>query len=183
MRRRLRPAHTPERLAEIYAKPHDHSKWPDHVLRIERTIDVAKSIGPVGSVADLSCGSAAIANAVDAKRVILGDYAAGYEYQGPLEGTLEQIPHVDLYVCTETLEHLDDPDKVLKQIRGKAATLLLSTPIDNWADQNEEHYWSWSRFGVERMLAAAGWTVEKFEVLDFTHVSPWHYRWGIWVAR
>lgn len=183
MRRRLRPAHTPQRLAELYAAPHDHSRWPDHVLRVERTIEVARSIGPVESVADLSCGSAAVANAVDARRVILGDLAPGYDYQGPIEETLEQIPHVHLYVCTETLEHLDDPDAVLKQIRDKAKTLLLSTPIDNWADPNEEHYWSWSRFGIERMLAAAGWTVERFEVLDFTDQGPWFYRFGIWVAR
>src|SRR5690348_2978023 len=124
MRRRLREAHGPEKLAEMYATPHNHAKWPDHVIRVEKTIEAGQKIGKVTSVADLSCGSATIARAFDAPVCILGDVAPGYDYTGPLEQTLEEIPHVQLYVCTETLEHLDDPDKVLKQIRAKADALV-----------------------------------------------------------
>lgn len=183
MRRRLRPAHTPEQLAELYPAPHDHSRWPDHQIRVERTVEVARRLGAVGTVADLSCGSGAIANAVDAQQHILGDLAAGYEHTGPLEQTLEQLPAVDLYICTETLEHLDDPDRVLTQIRAKAKALVLSTPVDNWTDTNVEHYWAWDRWGVEQMLGEAGWTVDAYEVLDFTDQGPYFYRFGIWTCR
>jgi hypothetical protein len=183
VRRRLRAAHPPERLAEIYARPHDHTRWADHVQRVERTIELARGVGPVTAAADLSCGSGAVLAAVDAERYLFGDYAPGYEYTGPLEQTLEQIPPVDLYVCTETLEHLDDPDAVLAQIRGKATVLLLSTPVENWTDPNVEHYWAWSRHDVDAMLAGAGWTPERYDELDFTGCGPWYYRFGMWVCR
>jgi hypothetical protein len=167
----------------MYATPHDHTRWPDHVQRIEATIAAARTVGPVGTAADLSCGSGAVVKAVDAQQRILGDIAPGFEITGPLEQTLEGLPHVDLYVCTETLEHVDDPDTVLKQIRAKAGALVLSTPVDNWSDPNEEHYWAWSRHDVEGMLADTGWTVDSYSALDFTQHGPWFYCFGIWVCR
>lgn len=183
MRRRLRPAHTPETLAEIYATPHDHTRWPDHIIRVERTIALGRTLRPAESGADLSCGDGAVLNGLDLQRRVFGDYAPGYEYTGPIEQTLEQIPDVNVYVCTETLEHLDDPDTVLKQIRTKAAALVLSTPVDNWTDRNPEHYWAWSRFEVEDMLTTAGWKVEQYDVADFTACGPHFYRFGMWACR
>lgn len=185
MRKRLRSAHSPERLAQIYAAPHDHTQWPDHVLRVEATIDVARKLvdGPVASAADLSCGSAAVLKALDVEELHLGDYAPGYQYHGPIEQTIEQIPGVDLFVCTETIEHLDDPDQVLRGIRAKTSMLILSTPVDNWDDRNVEHYHAWDEDGVAEMLAAAGFTVELQLLLDFRRHGPDYYAFGIWGCR
>lgn len=193
MRKRLRPAHSAERLAQIYPVPHDHTQWRDHVLRVEATIDVArKLIGEPGaptwppavrSAADLSCGSAAVLKALAIPELHLGDYAAGYQYTGPIEQTIHQIPDVDLIVCTETLEHLDDPDMVLKQIRAKTRFLVLSTPVEAWEDSNEEHYWAFDEAGVAEMLDAAGFTVEVALVLDFRRHGPEYYAFGIWGCR
>lgn len=184
MIRRLRPTHSPEKLAELYAKPHDHRRWADHLLRVDATIAVARWMARNGirSVADLSCGNGAIVDAVDAAERYKGDFAAGYDIRGPLEETLGQIPDVDLYVCSETLEHLDDPAEVLKQIRGKAGALVLSTPVDAWNDQNEEHYWAWSKEGVEELLGGAGFSVAAYATVDFRHVNPFFYQFGIWGA-
>lgn len=184
-RRRLRPAYTPEELAAIYAAPHDHTRWDDHRIRVGATIEACRwftSRGDVTSVADLSCGDGTIAHALDVNEVVLGDYAPGYAYTGPIEETLERIPHVDLFVCSETLEHLDDPDTVLKQIRAKAARLVLSTPVDAGRDANPEHYWSWGRGNVEAMLTAAGFTVEVFMAVD-PRPAGRYYQFGIWAAR
>ena len=180
-RQRLRPAHTAEQLAAIYPQPHDHTRWRDHHVRVDATIALAKGVENVHSVADLSCGDAAIAKAVAAEVTILGDYAPGYDIQGPIEETIHQIPDVDLYVCSESIEHLDDPDTVLKLIRSKARHLVLTTPVDNWGDANIEHYWSWSRQDVEAMLAAAGWRIEVYNMLDMRAAwSP--YCFGMWVC-
>ena len=180
-RQRLRPAHTPEQLAEIYPQPHDHTHWRDHHVRVDATIALAKGIENVTSVADLSCGDAAIARAVNAATTILGDYAPGYQHHGPIEETIHSIPEVDLYVCSESIEHLDDPDTVLKLIRSKAQHLVLTTPVDNWGDANIEHYWSWSRQDVEAMLTAAGWRFEVYNMLDMRAAwSP--YCFGMWVC-
>lgn len=175
-RERLRPAWTPAELADMYPTPHDHHRWADHEIRVDATIAAGlKLAGPgVGSAADLSCGNGAILRALPAATKLFGDFAAGYEYTGPIERTIDQIPDVDLFVCCETLEHLDDPDSALKAIAGKARLLLLSTPVDAWGDGNLEHYWAWDREAVEAMLTAAG-----FGVLDYTSVHP-SYHFGIW---
>jgi hypothetical protein len=181
--RRLRPAWSPAQLQQIYRTPHDHTRWPDHIERVEATIALARKLGPMGSGADLSCGSGAVLAAMDLHERHLGDLAAGYQYTGPIERTITEIPDVDVFVNTETLEHLNDPPTVLAAIRAKAAHLVLSTPVDNWNDRNLEHYWAWSATEVERMLADAGFEVIDAEVLDFRARGPQFYAFGIWTCR
>jgi SAM-dependent methyltransferase len=159
-RRRLRPAYTAEQLRQVYETPHDHRKWADHHLRVDSTIVLARWLSAMKGVrtaADLSCGNGAILDAIPAEKKYYGDFAPGYDFTGPLEETLDQIPNVDLYICSETIEHLDDPDKVLAQIRQKAKMMVLSTPIGEDDDNNPEHYWGWDMAAVGEMLAAAGW--------------------------
>lgn len=180
---RLRPAHTAERLARIYATPHQHSKWLDHKVRVAVTAQFAHALaGRAATGADLSCGDGTILSSLDVGERFFGDFAPGYPYAGPIDDTIDQIPLVDLYVCCETLEHLDDPDRTLRLIRGKAKTLVLSTPVDAFQDTNEEHYWSWSRTGVEAMLGEAGFTVVSYCELDF-RPSGGEYSFGVWYCR
>lgn len=183
-RERLRPAYDPDELATVYAQPHRHFDNADHRLRVAITINLARAlVGSVGSVADLACGDATVASAVDASRRYLGDLAPGYELTGPIELTIEQILPVDLFVCTETIEHLDDPDTVLKAIRGKTAALVLSTPVGCFHDRNPEHLWSWDRQAVEAMADVAGFRVDVYAELDLTAAGPDHYAFGIWGLR
>jgi hypothetical protein len=169
---RLRPPYSPEQLAELYKVPHRHDRWPDHLLRVSTSIavgtwllrDTREALGAPGPVvADLSTGDAAIPQGILANRsgrLLLGDFAPGYPIQGPIEETIEHLEDdsVDLFVCSETIEHLADPDTVLKRIRAKAHRLLLSTPIDeNDTTLNPEHLWGWDVDQVERMLVNAGW--------------------------
>lgn len=192
MRQRLRAAYTAEELARIYASPHDHRQWKDHTLRVAATIQVAQwmvhpAMGEIPAqasrVADLSCGNGAIIGAVPAAVKYYGDIAPGYEYEGPIEQTIDDLTHdVDLFICSETLEHLDDPDKVLRKIRSRTESLVLSTPVDAWDDLNEEHYWAWSREDVEGMLTAAGFMPEVYTAVDF-RPKGLPYCFGIWGCR
>lgn len=181
---RLRPRHSDAELARIYAKPHNHLQWRDHHLRIGVTTAVAQwmSAGGVGSAADLSCGNGAVLKQTVAGKKHYGDYAPGYQYTGPIESTIDHLPRVDFFICCETLEHLDDPATVLRQIRGKASMLLLSTPVDNWGDSNEEHYWAWSQEDVTGLLKDAGWDPWIYIHADpRPHEGP--YKYGIWGCR
>lgn len=168
-----------DELASTYAVPHDHTRWGDHILRVSATI--AAGLGMLGeetieSAADLSCGSGAILDAMPARRKYYGDMAPGY-FHGPIEQTIHLIPDVDLFVCTETIEHLDDPDAVLNAVRPKARMLILSTPVGAFDDGNVEHYWAWDSQAVEDMLTAAG-----FKSWDYTALRV-SYEFGIWCAR
>ena len=186
MIKKLREFHADEELARIYASPHDHKIFGrGHAIRVNTTIQLANDMAyqvNAKSVADLSCGNAAIAKALNIEKMILGDYAQGYEYSGPLEINLKNIENVDLYICSESIEHVEDPGFVLDSIRSKSKTLVLSTPIDCWDDGNPEHYWAWGRQDVETLLNNAGWSPDIFIMLD-TIVFGEPYIYGIWGCK
>jgi hypothetical protein len=181
VRTRLRPALTPEQLAATYATPHDHRRFGrGHAERVARTVEMINDF-KWHTVADLSCGNAMIASSVPGARLQLGDLAPGYPHEGPLEETLKRLEQVDLFILAETLEHLDDPDLVLRLVRRQARFLALSTPVDAWQDTNAEHYWAWSRLDVENMMRVAGFTVVAYDEVDSTAYGE-PYKYGIWLC-
>lgn len=169
MRTRLRPKHDDEAAfyASRYPGGYDHTRWPDHVERVEETVRWALrqlAGDSIHSVADLSCGDgslvATLARVLGADRVIVGDVNTGgsaMAVEQPLPASLDRLPDggVDLYVCSETLEHLDDPDRFLAALRTKTRLLLLTTPEGEATDGNPEHYWGWDSDAVRSMLVAA----------------------------
>lgn len=178
-----------EELARLYATPHQHAQWVDHRIRVDVSAVLAAHVlqGP-GVIVDLSCGDAAIAkrlgNYYPGCRLILGDYAPGYEQQGPIEETLAAVglEQADLWILSETLEHLDDPDAVLRDIRLRTRRLLLSTPEDEADDSNLEHLWSWSAEDIEAMLEKAGFKPLLYNGLDL-RPAGFVYRFGIWLCE
>jgi hypothetical protein len=180
MIKRLRPKWSDEELLKVYDHQYNHTLWDDHIVRVKQTIAFGRKV-PVTkdmlTLADLSAGDGAIANGLPFPNKILGDYYPGFEYIGKIEDTIEQIPNVDLFILSETLEHLDNPGEVLKQIRNKTKYLLLSTPQDNWDDENEEHYWAWDKEGVEQLLIDAG-----FEPIEFMSEKIW-YTHQYWICK
>jgi hypothetical protein len=185
MRKRLRPMPTDDELARLYATPHDHRRWQDHLFRVDITSAIAGLLmAPNGTVADLSCGNAVIAKWLHETRdarTILGDFAPGYEHTGPIEQTIGEIGQVDLFICSETIEHLDDPDAVLAKIRQKTDRLVLSTPDGETNDANPEHVWGWDAEVVEKMLCDAGFTPEIHTTVDTRPIGGYCYQ--IWACR
>lgn len=178
---RLRPKWSDAELAKIYATPHDHTAWEDHVIRVNRTLEIAQAIEGVKSAADLSAGDAFIVIALGLNKTFIGDYAPRYEYTGAIEKTIEQIPNVDLFICSETLEHIDNPIALLKQIRAKTKYLLLTTPHARFDDNNPEHYWAWDKEGIAELLAEAGFETVSFELLELA--DDYYYDYQIWVCK
>lgn len=160
MRRRFRSL--PD-LDATYPVPHDHTRWADHIVRVDATVALAKPFVPIGStVVDLSCGNGTIAKRLakfSGSEIILGDYAPGYEIVGRIEDTIHALAYrqAGMFVLSETIEHLDDPDSVLKLVREKADWLVLSTPDgEQDGSRNPEHVWGWDAFEVDYMLETAG---------------------------
>lgn len=183
---RLRPLPEPRRLAQMYQVPHDHRRWPDHLLRVEVTLALTNWLaGPVRAAADLSAGNGWLLDHVESAEKLYGDYAANVPgwLRGPIEQTIEQIPQVDLLLCCETLEHLDDPAGVLRQIRPKTRLLVLSTPVEAWRDNNPEHLWAWDREGVEELLTGASFEVVAYATSDTRPSRHTSYKFGIWGCR
>lgn len=169
-------------LGETYPAPHDHRQWGEgHAIRVKTTIALAcgwaRSQGWT-SVADLSCGNAAIVEGLGLPVQVLGDVAPGYELCGQIEATVHRIGHVDAFVCSETLEHLEFPKPVLCEIRDRASWLVYSTPVGAWGDENPEHVHAWDAEYVEGMLDDAGW-----ENAETVTVPTEAYTYLIGVAR
>lgn len=192
-RARLRPKYSDEELAKIYATPHDATRWRDHLVRVETTVAAASWLldsednGYKTSIADLSCGNALIPTLIRDRyapyaSLYLGDFAPKYSFTGPVEKTIDQIPYVDMFIFSETIEHVDDPDTVLRQIRAKSKTLVLTTP-DGETDPNlnPEHYWGWDSEAMKYMLLNAGWNPETLTTLAFND-PEYIYTYQIWTC-
>lgn len=166
----------------------------------------------IESMADLSCGDGAIARGIiqhrstsattRIRRAVLGDLNLDYRLvtasrenpveswpstiqflHGPAEAMLERLdPPVDLFVCSETLEHLDDPDAFLTEVRKRARYLLITTP-DGESDpaMNPEHYWGWGTYDVSQMLHHTGWSV--VDHILFSPANPSPYLFQMWLVR
>lgn len=180
MIKRLRPRYNAQELKDIYATPHQHSQFPDHVIRVNQTVELANRLvnseDRIG--ADLSCGDGEVLSRTSGLvERIYGDYAPGYSITGPIEQTISQLPYVDIFFLCETIEHLDDPYGVLRLIRAKTRKLILSTPLNETNDENPEHYWGWDREGMESILISTGFNPIFYEETELR--SGW-YQFQIW---
>jgi hypothetical protein len=180
MKTRLRPQYSNEELAGIYTKPHNHKQFKDHIIRVEKSIELLKDFGVYKSIADLSAGDATIINALDADNKYIGDFAPGYEITGHIDQTINDIPKVDLFICSETLEHLDDPDATLKAIRPKTKYLFVSTPNGEDNNSNQEHYWGWDNEDIKEMLINAGFDPIVYYALD---LKQYCYEFQMWICK
>lgn len=188
MIKRLRPAYSDQEIEQLYAHRYDHTLWPDHIQRVAFTREFVREVMAeqnTSTVADLSCGDGAVALSLSLPResVVLGDIHRrdGLDMWGRIEDTVTRMPDVDLFVLSETLEHIDDPWGLLEKIRAKARTLVLTTPVGEIDDGNPEHYWGWDRDGVESILWDAGWWPDR-SVLFTPDVQDVYYTYQIWMA-
>jgi hypothetical protein len=191
MIKQLRPFYSDDEEAKLYAAPYDHTAWPDHRERINYTASILEGLAADTrgrSVADLSCGDGGVLAAAKAVRwssTFLGDRAArpGLDVVGPIEETISQCPEVDLFVCTETLEHVRDPLAVLKAIRARTKkALLLSTPAGEEGTGNPQHCWGWDPAGIFGLLRDARWH-GRADIELWTPTTDQYYTFQIWQVR
>lgn len=193
-----------------YPDGYRHERWPDHVERVTASVSLlARWATRFRTAADLSCGDAAIlrslAGQTDLREVWLGDLLGapaeavralerwGVETHsvpaGPLPDSLHSLPQtegVDLFVLSETLEHVPDPERLLNEIAQWAAYLFLSTPVSEPVGSgNLEHYWGWDTATIHDLLMDNGWTPMEKQMLtpQSTRSLPDAYTFQLWVAR
>lgn len=169
-----------------------YTDFPDHKLRVTATIDLINwfkqsqlKTTHFDSVADLSAGDGSIINSVNARNKYLGNFGDGYEYSGDILKTIEQIPSVDLFINTETLEHLPTPQEVLNKIRTKTKYLCLSTPLDEkgtiWGHAIG-HLWVWGKEDILKMLKKAGFEPIVYQEIHFFDPSL-TLNYQLWICK
>lgn len=144
-----------------------------------------EGFGKVASLADMSAGDGRVPRSLaeySGIEPLLGDYTPGlYPYSGTYQQTVPMLPVVELFVSTNTVEHLNDPDGDLALIRTRCEKMLLVCPIDE-EDAGGQHLWYWTRGGVEDMFTAAGFQQEAYCELDENPVWE-HFKFGMWALR
>jgi hypothetical protein len=190
MRQRLRAGG-----AFDYQGVHRSDLVRDHVHRALLTAASIAYFVP-DTLCDPACGDAHIINLAYRLRPFQMAYLSDISAQaiGVLEGpyphtkgvvdistALSEVPQVDLVVLTETLEHMDDPDSILRIARKHAKHLIASSPLirEPRIDDNSEHLWQWDDVGYREMLEQAGWNPEMVAVFS---VLPPYYEFQLWGA-
>jgi hypothetical protein len=178
---KLRRFYTPARLAEIYDHKYDHTTWSEHVARVHHTIDITQQLideHHLTSVTDLSCGDGVIVGGLNIENKTMNDITL---LGDGIEVTVKTMKDVDLFICTETIEHLEAPWTVIEEIAQRAKWLVLSCPNDESPDiHNHEHYWSFTAQDVGDMLAEAGFVDLQWETIT---QPRWTYEYQIWTGR
>jgi len=91
-----------------------------------------------------------------------------------LEGTVEDIPvrdgSFDLVLCTQTLEHANDPARAVRELRRVVAAggrVLASTHGVQVYHPNPDDLWRWTHAGLERLFRENG----DWSAVDVTPAS------------
>lgn len=185
MIKRLRRTHDEKTLRELYGKPYDSSEWDEHRRRVDWTIDrLNLFLGThpeIVTAVDLSCGDGRILrDIVGPTNRYFGDIANAphIDRHGPIEETIENI-RGDLLICSETLEHLDDPSYVLDRVATRFTWICITTPLGEVdPEKNHEHYWGWDLWGISSLLSENGWTPRWVDTLNESY-----YTYQLWIAR
>jgi hypothetical protein len=162
---------------------------------------VALALGAPKVVCDPACGDASVVTTADAicpidkaylcdlspdtlDRLVPAQLRFNVERRvGDLRETLNQVPDVDAIVLTEILEHLDDPDSVLRLARAKARWLVASSPIvPNGMDHTAQHLWAFDREGYREMLVAADWQPQVWQTVGCVD-HPYEHGFQVWGCK
>ncbi len=95
------------------------------------------------------------------------DYS-GLDVIGSLEKCAFKDESFDAICCTQVLEHISEPEAVLKEmlrILKKEGLLLLTAPQEWYLHQPPHDYFRYTKYGLEHLLCKAGFTIDKIEPL------------------
>ena len=180
-----------------YQVERHNEQWPDHVARTNVTAGLIAWLKP-SVVLDPACGDGSLAlaaNHIHNFRAILGDLSqpnigyvsgrGGMDWTYSVDDALHTIVRqkgVDVTILTEILEHVEDPDAILRAAREVSTYLVASSPEmrPGQVDTNHEHLWMFDGDGSLEMLQRAGWNPISKTHLGFPFLE---YDFGIWVCR
>lgn len=77
--------------------------------------------------------------------------------------------HYDMIICTQVLEHVPDPGKVLKEfqrILKPGGSLWLSAPLYYAEHQIPYDFYRYTQYGLSHMLAENGFQIQELERLE-----------------
>jgi hypothetical protein len=124
-----------------------------------------KQLPPTGVAVDLGAGRSPFKPKFpSAWRYVTVDPFSPADYT-----SLSDLPpdlRADLVLMTEVLEHVPEPEMLLKDVHAhtKASVrLLITVPFNARVHGAPNDFRRWTPSGLERLLGSAGWTIERLE--------------------
>lgn len=158
-----------------------HIEQPAHIPRMEKTVEIVNHMfdeGLINSATDLGAGDGGMLALINRP-----DVTWGYDFQpANIVKAAERGVNVmyanfvdddvrigDLAICTEVIEHLEDPHGFLARLAPQVRWLVCSSPQNETIDWHAaEHAWAWDKEGYVTMLTNAGFYVSNsFDVIPF----------------
>ncbi len=153
--------------------------WWDRIdlenASIRREIVRVASTVPAGvRILDAGAGQCRYRSLFAKTRYIGIDFGKGeqqWDYSGlDTVGRLELLPFpdgcFDGVICTQVLEHLADPESVLRElcrVTRSGGWMLLTAPLGFGEHQVPHDYYRYTRYGLRYLLEKTGWTVARIE--------------------
>lgn len=182
-----------------YQIARSNDSWPDHIARTNVTAGLIAWLKPA-SLLDPACGDGSIDLMADRmypiRKMVLADISVPSISQlkdrslpptvtlkvSDIDEVMRTNERFDVIVLTETLEHLEDPDGVLRRAHEKAAYVVASSPEmrSGQADNNPEHLWMFDGDGYFQMLQGTGWHPFHKTHMAFPGLE---YDFQVWVCR
>lgn len=149
-------------------------RWKEEVRhRVNEFVrEAAAAVKPGQLVLDAGAGEGAYARHFDHARyesadLGVGDGAWDYSkltYRCDLTAIPVEDGRFDHIVCTQTLEHVPDPLRVLRELARSLKTggsLWLTAPFGSPMHQEPHDYWRFTEHGLRRLLLDAGFAVDE----------------------
>lgn len=161
-----------------------HLEQPIHRARMDVALQMVLDSG-AKHVVDLGCGDGGMLSLLAAAD--RGISARGYDFAPANEiGWLErgvmcypldfvnrwgEIPGADLYLATEVLEHLEEPEEVVRRVAQRGSMLVASSPWgESAASIDGSHNWAWDMEGYADLFKRAGMRVLQHVKADWSQV-------------
>jgi 2-polyprenyl-3-methyl-5-hydroxy-6-metoxy-1,4-benzoquinol methylase len=157
-----------------------HLEQPIHHGRLMMALDFAKRVHHPSytQYVDLGCGDGGLVS--ELRRHELDAYGVDFQptnvagwHERNIRGFCtamnfveewHRVPHADVYIATEVLEHLTDPHDMLAKIRARGAKLVCSSPWDETFESHDAcHAWAWDMEGYAKLVTDAGFRVVAHE--------------------
>lgn len=163
---------TPEWYVDRERAPHlEQGAHRDRLHDAADLVEIARNEYGCLSVVDLGAGDGGLLS-------LLPGHAWGYDLMpSNIEGAKERGVYVelvdfvhedidwgDLAICTETLEHLQDPHGFIERIGEHCSAIVASSPADE-TDQSHYafHAWAWDMEGYADLIRLGGFEVVRHD--------------------
>lgn len=187
MQVRLAPPGDPRTNSAEYFRHRDHVPHldnPAHQPRLRRCAQLADWLvtqHDLRSVTDLGCGDGGLLSLLtsnvpawgyDVREASIANARPGCDVRHA-DILTDTIELGDLVIATELLEHLDNPNALLRRLY--APWLVASSPADETARRHDHtHVWAWDADGYAELVQGAGWTVAAHETIGRFQIITAH---------